>query len=330
MARLSLEDVIPRSYTPEMTQVGIAYALQRLPATAVVSRQEMYRALRWIVIEQAAALAFRQHLISEKVPHQLVVNSQFASPLKTCVRIGGRICDMSSSAIVQRTKIRQLHLNPASLLSNIAVISSEALTGEQRNDTDLLVFSFVTALVAGSLSTTQQAASAGQPVALIYPLPANWSVRSAWSDLGQLVLKSETDQLLHLTLVGQNEDCNHLSEEVALPPGFKVAGVNHYHCLTYLRLEQLPSGRLGIYSPSLRKTLVISPFHWGNIWVYGMNIYLAGWMTRTEFSHCASHHTLVHDAWQPTTPGSKYMALPVSELHPLEELFSKARDWAER
>ena len=326
---LSLNDVISLTYTPDLTGAGIAYAFQALPDIAAVSRPEFFQNIRWIVIEQAAELAFRRHLITGKVPHQLVSNSQFASAARACVRIGGRICDVKSSALFQRSKIRRLRQNPASLLSTLTLISREALATEQRNDTDLLVFSFVTALVAGNLSASKQAASAGLPISLVYPLPANWSGRSAWSHLGQLVMKSETAQPLHLTLVGQAEDRSPLCEEVLLPPGLKFEGVNKYHALTYLRLEELPSGRLGIRSPGLQKTLLVSPFHWGNVWVYGMQIYLAGWMTRAEYSCSASLHTPVHNAWQPAPPGTKYMALPVAELHPLEELFLRARQWAD-
>ena len=330
MSRLSLKDVILLPYTPDLTQVGIAHALQALPTTAALPRPEVYQTLRCAVMEQAAELGFRRQLVTSQVPHQLVTDSHFASSGKTCVRIGGRICDVTSSALVQKTKIRRLHRDPASLLSNLAILSREALATQPRNDTDLLIFCFVTALLAASLSASKQAALVGLPVSLVFPLPVNWSGRSNRPNLGKLVLKSESTQPVHLSLIGQAGDRSPLSEEVTLTPGLKVEGVNQYHSLTYLKLEQLPAGRLAIRSTGLRKTLLISPFQWGNIWVYGMQIYLAGWITREEFSRCASLHSVIHEAWQPVSPGSKYMALPVSELHPLEELFSKARQWAER
>ena len=37
-----------------------------------------------------------------------------------------------------------------------------------------------------------------------------------------------------------------------------------------------------------KETYLIEPIAWSNIWVYGMDIYLAGWITREEFRRRAS------------------------------------------
>ena len=45
--------------------------------------------------------------------------------------------------------------------------------------------------------------------------------------------------------------------------------------------------RIGIHSPALQETYIIGEMDWGNIWVYGTNILLAGWLTREEFNRGA-------------------------------------------
>jgi hypothetical protein len=77
-------------------------------------------------------------------------------------------------------------------------------------------------------------------------------------------------------------------EEVKLPALQRVHSQVDFYSLVYAHLSEIPAGRLGLYSPGLDKTMIIKPYEWGNIWVYGMNIILAGWITRGEFLRCAS------------------------------------------
>jgi hypothetical protein len=327
---LSADDLIILPYTPDLTQAGIAYVCRTLPDVSERSSTDIFPHTRRIVTEQAAELAFRRHLSEQNVPHNLAASSFFAGSARACAVIGGRYCDVYSGEIFRKGKIHRLHQNSASLLSASAMVPSNVLSSEQRAETDLLIFSFVTALVTPNFTEVKRAASAGQPLYLVYPLPAIWSRRSSWSDLGHLVFKSESNQPLTVTMLGQAEDRSFQTEEMNLPPLCRVKAHSIFYSLAYLNLTDIPSARLGVHSPKLGKTILIRPYEWGNIWVYGMRVYLAGWITRGDFQRLAGPYQPNRTGWQSDTPGNKYLAMPVSELRSLKELFSKAIDWVDR
>jgi hypothetical protein len=324
---LSPDNLITLPYTPDLTQAGIAYACQTLPDMASLAPKDIYARLRQTVIDQAAELAFRRHLSARNVPHKLGTSSYFTQANRACAVIGGRYCDVYSLGILRKDAIQQLQQNPTSLLSASAQVPVEDLLSEQRSQADLLVFAIITALVAPNLSGMKRAASAGQPLNLLYLLPAAWSRRSNWDNLGQLVLKSESNQPMSLTLVGQAEDRAFYAEEMNLPSLCRIEAQNIFTTLIYLQLTKIPSGRLGLHSPKLGRSLIVRPYDWGNIWVYGMQVYLAGWITRAEFQRCASPCPAGPSGWQTGSAGNKFLAMPVSDLRSLDELFSRAIDW---
>jgi len=327
---LSVDDLVILPYTTDLTQAGIAYACQTLPVEAQLNRAEIFPHLRQLVIEQAAELAFRRHLSMRNVPHNLTDSSAFSGPARACAVLGGRCCDVFSYAIFHKWKIHQLHQDLKQLLSTSAPLSTADLSTKQRSDSDLVIISFVTGLVTANLWETKKAKSTGQPLHLVYPLPAIWSRRSSWTDLSPIACKSESNQPLTVTMVGQAEDRAIQTEVINLASRRKIQAQSHFYVLTYLQLAEMPSGRLGVHSGKLGKTLIIQSHEWGNIWVYGMKIYLAGWITRGELIKIARPDPSERSEWQPVSPSDKQLAIPVSELRPLEELFTKAIEWKKR
>jgi len=66
---------------------------------------------------------------------------------------------------------------------------------------------------------------------------------------------------------------------------------------------------------------------WGNIWVYGTNILLAGWLTRAEFNHRADP---IHEGarvFQYDKTRTKNLAVPVHDLKPISDLLERAKEW---
>ena len=56
-----------------------------------------------------------------------------------------------------------------------------------------------------------------------------------------------------------------------------------YYTLAYLHISAPPDGRIGIHSPALGKTYLVEPGEWENIWVYGLEIVLAGYIRWGDF-----------------------------------------------
>jgi hypothetical protein len=325
---LSPSDFISLSYTPDMTPAGIAFACQTLTHSYDRNPLTTFQRLRRVVADQAAELAFRRHLSRIRLPHKLNQGSSFAYPSRVSAVIGGRNCCLYSTEVFQRRMIRRIRYDPAILLSSPVMAPSEDLFLESRSESDLLIFSFVTGLVTPNHTELMKAVAAGKSFYMLYPLPGAWSRPSHWAPLGDITLKAEAGENLTVFLGGLAGNRDMIMEEVKLSALQRVHSQVDFYSLAYAHLSEIPAGRLGMYSPGLDKTLIIKPYQWGNIWVYGMNIILAGWITRGEFLRCASACQSKSDVFEPTQGHGKYLALPVSNLNPLEGLFDRAFQWS--
>jgi hypothetical protein len=72
---------------------------------------------------------------------------------------------------------------------------------------------------------------------------------------------------------------------------------------------------------------VISPLEWGNIWVYGLEIILTGFISRGEFRQRAKSITPNTRVFQFDHTKTKNLAVPVSNLDPLHDLFTRVKEW---
>jgi hypothetical protein len=208
-----------------------------------------------------------------------------------------------------------------------ALVPSDQAASDALRPQDLFIFAFAMALVTPRSEDLQRALAAEQPIFLMHPLPEAWRQPTAWLSLGRLALKSECSKGLTLELGGQGENREFRSQEVTLPPGLRVAAGDDFYALSYLRTPAVPTGRVGVHSPRLGEPHIIQPQDWGNIWVYGMEIILCGFMTCAEFRRRARHLPAGSQVWQYPRTRTKNLALPVAELRPMGELFESAKAW---
>jgi len=99
-----------------------------------------------------------------------------------------------------------------------------------------------------------------------------------WQPLGPLAFKSESDETLSLEIGGQAEGREFLTRTVVLPPRMRVKIDEPFFALSSIHIYQLPAARVGVHSPVMGKPYIIDPFNWGNIWVYGIEIILTGYI----------------------------------------------------
>ena len=148
-------------------------------------------------------------------------------------------------------------------------------------------------------------------------MPQPWRSPQHWNPLGALILKSESISEVQIELSGQDEGRGNLTRLVTLPPKTRVVLDESFYAVTALHIKSIPTVRVGIHSRMHREAYVITPLEWKNIWVYGMDILLAGYLTRGEFRQRAKN--------------VKSLSLPMTELHPLPDLFKRVQEWgAER
>ncbi len=320
-------DLIYLPYSEDLTRAGLLYALRSLPYTYDRMGGSPFERLRRIVAGKVVELAFRRCLEEQQVPYGLLGLTPFTDPDRYDVAIGGRQCDLKSFTILTKDKIRQIRRNPDALLEAAALVPSDQLVSESLSDEDLYIFAFFTALVTPDRETLGRAISAGQPFYLVHPLPDTWSHPARWVSLSPLSLKTETALDFSLELGGQRLERTFQTEEITLIPG-KVAKANKpFYSVAYLHILEYPKARIAIYSPRMGKPYIILPSDWGNIWVYGLDIILAGYMTRGEFRRLAQPLPAGSQVFQYPRTRTHNHILPISALHPLGELFSRAREW---
>lgn len=323
---IGVSDFLPLPFSPDLTQSGIDYALRSLPYTYNRMGGSLFSRLRRIVGGVAVELALRRMLTEREVPFDTRGATPFTEPDRYDVALGGRRCDLKTFIISKRSQIRDLHQRPALALTAPALVPEDQFAAEQ-SPKDLYLFAFLLGLTTNSPQEIEQAARAAQPLYLVHPLPSAWSHPAIWQPLPGLTLKSEDPAPLSITLGGQNEKGEFITESLNLPPAKAVRANQPFVNLFYVHVDRIPQARVGLFSPRLGAAYVIFPADWGNIWLYGMNIWLLGYISREEFHHSASAIPAGSQVFQYQQTQTKNFAVPVQTLHPLNALLEKVKAW---
>lgn len=324
---ISAKDILHLSYTPDLTEGGIAYACRSLPYMYDRMGGSPFDRLRRIVAGVAVELAFRRYLTSQSIPFDIKGVTPFTDPDRYDVSLGGHRCDIKSFLISHRSQIASLRADLKLALKAPALIPLDQYSADSHSDNDLYLFAFLTGLIAASPEDVQKASGAGQPIYLVHTMPRTWTRPQTWIPLGPLTLKSESDEKLMLEIGGQDASREFLTHSIELPPRTRCGVEADFYSLAYIHVKSRPNARLGIYSPSRKETYLIHSVEWSNIWVYGMDIYLAGWILREEFRQRAS---LIHEGsrvFQYNQTRTKNLAVSISDLKPLAELLERVREW---
>lgn len=314
-------------YTPDLTEAGIAYACRSLPHTYDRMGGDRFHRLRRIVSGKAVELAFRRYLNDRGVPYDNLGDTPFTDPDNYDISLGGRRCDIKSFLFLEKDRIRRLKRDPGYLLQAAALVPTDQAAASHFTEQDLYIFAFVTALVTRSAADLERAQDAGQPAYLIYPFPSAWTNPARWRSLGPLELSSEKAPPLRVEIGGQAQDRSFQTEQITLLAGQPVQADQEFYSLAYLHLSRQFNGQIRVSSPGLNAAQVISAANWGNIWVYGMEIVLAGYMLRGEFLRRSQQLPAGSRVLQYARTRTANLSLPVEELHPLEDLFESARRW---
>jgi hypothetical protein len=324
---INASDLLHLPYTRDLTEAGIAHALRSLPYAFNRAGASPYDRLRRIVAGVAVELAFRRHLSEQGVPFEVKGASPFTEPERYDVSLGGRRCDIKSYLISYREQIHEMKKNPGAVLRAPALVPSDHNAGDGHSSNDIYLFAFLSGLVAASQDDLKKVIAAGQPHHLVHVLPEAWARPAQWNPLGALVLKSEAEEAITLELGGQDEGREMRSLEVEIPPRRRVEIPNEFFSLAYLRIQSPAVGRVGIRKMSEKEALIVGAFDWGNIWVYGMDILLAGYLGREEFNRRAAP---IHEGarvFQYERTRAKNLAVPLADLKPVSELFERAKEW---
>ena len=324
---ISQSDLLHLPYTRDLTEGGIAYAIRSLPYTYNRMGGSPYDRLRRIVAGVAVELAFRRYLSEHNIPFDVKGATPFTEPDRYDVSLGGRRCDIKSFLITYREQILEMKRNPNVVLKAPALVPSDQNAGDGRSDNDIYLFAFLSGLIAASQDDLKKAIGASQPYYLIHAMPDSWTRPFTWTSLGALALKSDSGETQIVEIGGQDEGRETRSRLVEIPPRTQVRIEDGFFSLSYVHIKSAPSARIGIHSPIRKETYIIGEMDWGNIWVYGMDILLAGYLTREEFNRRASFIHAGARVFQYDRTRAKNLAVPVSDLKPLSDLFERVKEW---
>ena len=321
-------DFIHLPFTRDLTEGGIAYAVHSLPYTYNRMGGTSFERLRRIVAGVAVELAFRRYLAEQDIPFDVLGATPFTDPDHYDVSLGGRRCDIKSFLITHREQISEMKKYPRVVLKAPALVPSDQNAADGHSNEDIYLFAFLSGLIAASAEDVDKTLRVDKPAYLIHVMPDSWNRPVRWNPLGKLALKSEAEETLVVEIGGQDSGRGMRSLEVQVQPRMRVQVEAGFHSLAYVHVKSLPNGRLGISSPQLKDTHIIGPSGWGNIWVYGMDILLAGFLTRGEFNQRASFIREGARVFQYDRTRTKNRAVSVHDLKPLSELLELAKSWS--
>jgi hypothetical protein len=326
---ITAPDFIKLPYSPDLTEGGITYATRSLPYTYDRMGGSLYSRLRRIVGGVAVELAFRRYLAEQGVPFDVKGATPFTEPDRYDVSLGGHRCDLKTFTISKRNQITAMRRNPSLTLRAPAMIPEDQFLAANHTDQDIYLFAFLLGLTTNSPEDIQKAVDASQPIYLIHPLRSDWSRPQAWSPFNRLALKSECTQPIKVEIGGQDAERNFITETLILEPLTRVFAQNTYHSLVYIHTDSIPEARIGLHSPARGDIYLIQPHEWGNIWIYGLEIWLAGYIAHEEFRRKASTILAGSRVFQYSTTQAKNLSVPMTDLRPLSEFFERVKAWDE-
>ena len=323
---LSASDLVHLPYTSDLTEGGIAYALRSLPHAYQRMGGSSEEGLRRVVAEAAVELAFRRFLSEREIPFDIKGAMPFTDPDHYDVSLAGRRCEIKSFFISRGEQVLQLQQNPHILLSVPALVASDQNAAEGHSSSDIYLFAFLAGSVAASEAELQNVLRTNQPSYFVHILPESWARPRKWNPLGTLVLKSEAEEGQRLEIGGQEAGREMRSLTVEIPPKRRVEIESGFFSLAYLHSQDRPYARLGIHSPTRKETHIVENSDWSNLWIYGTQILLAGYLTRDEFNRRARFLREGARVFQYDRTRTKSLAVNVSELRPIAELLERVKE----
>jgi hypothetical protein len=187
---------------------------------------------------------------------------------------------------------------------------------------DLLVFSFTGSLPDVSWQERRHGDPVEYPQVLIYLLPKSWQTFMREQERRSERFTLTSQEALELDVGGTSNERGFLSETVHLLPGQPFDVGPGFAQIAYLSTRQAPTKGISIQK-DLGRSHQITPERWGNLWIEGSAILLAGYIPVGEFRRHARRLHHPGSPWNNLSWPSSGMALPVRELLPLSRFFTK-------
>lgn len=322
---LTTADLVTLAYSDQYSLAGVQQACESLlHGTRLADDVEPAR-LRSAVAAVAFEMALRRWLDEAQVSYQLPAHALGAPGALRQLALGGRKCELRPSMLTHAGGVQSVQADAGWLLGTSALVTPAELSAERLAEEDIFMFGCVTGSVAHSLRETQRAAAHAQPLCLVHIPPRPWLGLGSWRSLGQLVLKSAAKQPLQVELGGLDRAHQKLHCTLLLQPMQRTEVPADFYCLRYVCAADLPDGVLGVHSPALRQTPLITPRQWHNIWFYGLQVHLCGWLNKRDFRSRSVRLAAGTRVRQYVRTEQVLQALEMARLRPLARLLELMR-----
>ena len=318
---LSTADILRLPYTADLTEGGVAYALRSLAYSFERVGSSPYDRLRRTVANVAVEIAFRRYLSQQNILFEVKAAAPFTDRERYDVSIGGRRCDLKSYFISHRAQILEIRRDPAILLNAPALVPADQHAGDGHFRNDIYIFGFLAGIIAASQADLKKAIEIKQPHYLVHVMPEVWRKPTSWNPLGMLTLKSDSAEELLVEINGQDEAREMKRKVISLPPKTKIVVDESFHSISSVHTRRVTNARVGIKCESIKESHIVHPAEWGNIWVYGLEIFLAGYLSYEDFGQRAVALAPNSQVFQYEHTRVKNLSLPVSSLKPMQKLF---------
>jgi hypothetical protein len=316
-------NLIKLPYTADLTEGGIAYAMRSLTYSFDRADSQPYEKLRRTVANTAVELAFRRYLSQQDIPFEVQAAAPFTDSERYDVSLAGKRCDIKSYLISHREQMAEIRRSPEILLKAPALVPSDQHAREGHKLDDLYIFAFLAGLIAASQDDLKKVIASNQPHYLVHVMPEEWRKPQHWNPLGALTLKSDSEEELLVEVNGQNAAREVMRKTVSLPPKTKVTVDASFYSVTAVHVRKQPEARIGLRCEAVKEAEVISPLQWGNLWVYGLDIFLAGYLPYEEFGQQAKPLPINSRTFQYEHTKVKNLSMSISNLKPLQNLFKE-------
>ena len=318
---LKPQDLIRLPYDDSLTSAGVTYACRSMHYSHSTSRRVSGHRIRRSVASVAAELAFRRWLDAEDVPYRLIQATPFTRPNHYTLTVGGRRLDVRSIFITSRRQIRRLRQDPSWLLKIEALIPIDHLASDFLSAGDPYTFVIIAGLETRTQAELQWALAAAQPSFLLAIPPDHaWRQIQPQRSLGKLMLRNNDPQSIDIEFCGQHADHHLISERLTLLPGQQTELPIDLASLLYIHSTHPLVGIINVHSPTLRRTWSVGPQSWSNIWIYGLEVFLAGWCTKRAFQRSSQFLPAGSQTRLGRHTRNDNRALPISQLRPIREL----------
>lgn len=321
-------DFIRIPFHPDLTLAGIEFTCRSITNNRQNLGDLNINSLRETIARNIVKLGVKRYLDQTMVPYEMKRLTPFSDPDQYDIVIGGRRCDFNVLLISDKRQIRSIRAEPHLLLRTQVEKPIDQLSGAELLYEDILIFTLLTALVTSNRRTIKKANEAGQPLYMVNILPKKWAFPTMWDSLGTIRLESKQDTTIELELGGINIHRQFQTERFSLKPHTQMDLKKSFCTLGYIHTPNLPNDTIRVHSSFLKETYLVTPYSWTNLWIYGMDIIIAGYVTRVEYQKNALHLTKRSRNLNSSCASKDIFTIPIHSLHPMHDLFGCAKTWS--